>query len=255
MDRLAQEVKALGVEGIDYHVGFLGSPAEAAASIRAAVDKHGLVLSGLSMSNDFNKEDADELRAEVDAVRQWLAVAAEVGAPVSRIFGGHLAADQRRDPTARAAGRRRIIDAAGEVAREAEKYGVVLALENHGGLPCTGEEQVEVIEAIGSAHLKATIDVGNYMQGGQEGHEATRIVASHCAYVHFKDFRKTPDAATPWCWNIEPCAVGEGDVDHRACLDALRQAGYDGFVALEYEGTEPEETGVPKSVAFMNEVL
>ena len=39
------------------------------------------------------------------------------------------------------------------------------------GLPCSGEEQIEVIEKINSPFLKATIDVGNYMQCGQSGDE------------------------------------------------------------------------------------
>jgi sugar phosphate isomerase/epimerase len=254
-DRLAEEVKALDVEGVDFHVRYLGNPNEAPGLIRNACARHGRELSGLSMSNDFNKTDPGEFKNQVDAVKQWLVVAARVQAPVSRIFGGHLPAESRANPSEKAAGRRRIIDGLGEVVREAEKLGVVLALENHGGLPCTGEEQVEVIEMIGSRYLKATIDVGNYMQGGQEGHEGTKIAAKHCAYVHFKDFIKVPDAAMPWGWNIRPCTVGEGGVDHRACVAVLRKAGYNGFIALEYEGTEDEHTGVPKSVQFMNRVM
>jgi sugar phosphate isomerase/epimerase len=254
-DRLAEEVKNLGVEGVDFHVRYLGSPAEAPALIKNAIARHGRELSGVSMSNDFNKADPGEFKQQVDAVKQWLVVAAKVQAPVSRIFGGHIPAEKRADPAARAAGRQQILDGLGEVVREAEKLGVILALENHGGLPCTGEEQVNVIETINSPHLKATIDVGNYMQGGQEGHEGTKIAAGLCAYVHFKDFIKIPDKATPWGWNIQACTVGEGSVDHRACLEVLRNAGYDGFVALEYEGIEDEVTGVPRSIQFMNRVM
>jgi sugar phosphate isomerase/epimerase len=141
------------------------------------------------------------------------------------------------------------------VVREAEKLGVVLALENHGGLPCTGEEQVKVIEAINSKSLRATIDVGNYMGCGQEGHVGTALAAHLAAYVHFKDNRKKPAVKPGLPWSIESCTLGEGDVDHQACLAALTKAGYNGFVALEYEGTEDERTGVPKSVAFMKRVM
>ena len=255
VDRLAEEVENLDVEGVDFHAGFLPPPSEAAGLIRSALDRHGRVLSGLSMSNNFNQDDPEALREQIETVKRWLTVAEEVSAPVSRIFGGHLSAEQRGDPAAAAQGRGRILDALGEVAREAETRGLVLALENHGGLPCTGQEQVEIIETVGSPALKATIDVGNYMQGGQEGHEGTQVAAAHAAYVHFKDFRKIPDESIPWGWKLEPATVGDGDVDLRACVQALRDAGYDGFVALEYEGLEEEATGVPRSVAFMNQVL
>jgi len=122
-------------------------------------------------------------------------------------------------------------------------------------MPCTGEEQVSIIEKIGSQFLRATIDVGNYMQGGQEGHVGTRIAARYAAYVHFKDFCKKPASSKPWSWHIEACTVGKGDVDHYACLEALKEAGYNGFIALEYEGPNDEAVGVPESVKFMNEVM
>ncbi|NIA06428.1 MAG: TIM barrel protein [Actinobacteria bacterium] len=255
LDRLAEEVKRLGVEGVDFHVRFLGSSTEAAGLIKGALSKHGLILSGLSMSNNFNQVDSSQFKTEVQTVKEWLAVAAQVEAPVSRIFGGHIIAENLWDESAKASGRQRILDGLGQVVGEAEKLGVVLALENHGGLPCTGEEQVEVIETINSPCLKATVDVGNYMQGGQEAQLGTAIVAKHCAYVHFKDFKKVPDNSTPWGWKLVPCIVGQGDVDHAACLKALAAGGYDGFVALEYEGHEDETVGVPQSVEFMNQMI
>ena len=254
--RLVREVRALGVEGIDFHARLLGiPPPQAAAVIRDALAGSGLTLSGFSLGNDFNQEDPAAFRAQVDAVKGWLPVAAEIGAPVSRIFGGHLPYDKRQDPAAKAKGRQRILDGLAEVVRVAEKLGVVLALENHGGLPCTGEEQVEVLRVINSRCLKATIDVGNYLSGGQEGHVGTAIAAADAAYVHFKDYKKVADPTAPYGRKLVSCVVGQGDVDHRACLRALMKSGYTGFIALEYEGIESEVTGVPQSVAFMNEVM
>lgn len=254
--RLAQEVQALGVEGIDFHARLLGvPPAQAGAVIREALADSGLTLSGLSLGNDFNQADPAAFRAQIDLVKGWLPVAAEVKAPVSRIFGGHIPLAQRSDPQVLVQGLRRIQDALGEVVREAERLGVILALENHGGLPCTGEEQVSVIRAIHSPNLRATVDVGNYLSGGQEGDAGSRLAAPYAAYVHLKDFKKVPDASAPFGRKLTACVVGEGDVDHAACLKALADSGYNGFVALEYEGTESELTGVPRSVAFMNRVM
>ena len=255
LDRLMEEVKRLGLENIDVHAGMIGAPDSAAAKIKSALAKSGLILSGLSMSNSFSSDKPEEFRAQVDTVKRWIQVAAQVRAPVSRIFGGSLSLKQRNDPAIHQQKYRQIMDGLGEVTREAEKHGLILALENHGGLPCTGEEQVEVIRSIKSPSLKATVDVGNYMNGGQEGHVGSRLAAPYAAYVHFKDFIKVDDAKSPWGWNVTPCGLGEGAVNHRACLEALRDAGYKGFVALEYEGVEDEQTGVPKSVAYMKQVM
>ena len=253
-DRLCEETRALGVEAIDFHAGLMGGTEGAAERIRGSLARSGLTLSGLSLSTNFNLDDPAERQAMTDKALAWMHIAAEVGAPVSRVFGGSLPAEQRTDAAARQALLPRVVDALGDLAGAAEKLGLVLALENH-GLPCTGEEQVDVIQQVGSPCLRATLDVGNYMSGGQEAVDGTRAAASVCAYVHFKDFIKTPHADTPWGWGIRACTVGQGDVDHLGCLRILKDAGYDGFVALEYEGPEAEQTGVPESVRFMDEVM
>lgn len=254
-DRFAAQVAALGIEGIDFHVRYLDDPDTAAGQISRAVEDHGLVLAGLSMSNDLNKENDVAFQDEIDAVKRWIAVAAQVQAPVSRIFGGHLEQQHRNDRVLADRARRRITSGLEQLAAEAEKLAVVLGLENHGGLPCLAQQQIEVIRQVNSPCLKATIDVGNYMEGGQEGHVATGLVAEHAVYVHFKDFRKIPCNENPWGWKPQACVLGEGDVDHAACLLALEQAGYGGFVALEYEAEEDELLGVPRSVQYMNQCL
>lgn len=255
IERLVEEVKQFGVDGVDFHAGLMGSTDGAAETILAALGKHQFALSGLSLGNNFNQEAPEKFKAQVDTVRGWLEVAAKVKAPVCRIFGGSLAREQRGDAAAVAAARQRVMDGLGQVVKEAERLGLVLAIENHGGLPCTGQEQVDVIKEIASPALKATIDVGNYMQGGQEGHVGTAVAAPYAAYVHFKDFRKIADASQPSGHRLEATAIGEGDVDLPACVEALRKAGYDGTVALEYEAAEDETTGVPRSVEYMKKVL
>ncbi len=254
-DRLVQEMQACGAEGVDFHARMVGEPEAALAQMQATMAKCPLPLSSLSLSSDFNKPTAEALKAEVDGVTRWLDVAIKLGSPICRIFGGYCSLPDRLNPAAKAVAWQRMIDGVAAVTKEAAKRGIVLALENHGGLPCTGEEQVKAIETINSPHLRATIDVGNYMGGGQEGHVGTAIAAKYCAYVHLKDNKKVPDPARPWGWNVESCVVGEGCVDLAACIESVRKAGYNGFVGLEYEGAEDEVTGVPKSMATLNRLV
>ena len=255
-DRMAQEVKALGIEGIDYHSRYLGSTDDAvAAAVTAAVTKHGLILSSLSLSTNFNKPKAEEMKKEIEATTQWIRFAAKVKAPVSRIFGGSLSAADRKSEDGAKAATQRMIDGVAAVTKEAEKVGLILAIENHGGLPCKAEEQVAVIKTVNSPSLRATVDVGNYLQGGQEGHIGTAIAAPYAAYVHMKDSKKVPDASSPWGYKVQSCVVGEGDVNLAACIEALAKAGYKGFVGLEYEGSEDEATGVPKSVEALKRLV
>lgn len=256
LERLAEEVSRLGVEGIDFHAHFLKDSGTAAERIKAAVAQYDLTLSSLSLSNNFSRENKAEFDSQVATAIEWVRVAAEAGAGVSRIFGGDIACEDRANADILSAAKQRVLDGLGAVVREAEKLGVVLALENHVGLPNTGEEQIEFIEAVNSPNLKANVDVANYMIGGQEGHVGTRIAAQYAAYVHFKDYAKLPDEKDgPFGCGIVACVPGEGAVDLPQCLAVLRDAGYDGFIALEYEADEDEKTGVPRSLDYMKRLV
>jgi sugar phosphate isomerase/epimerase len=246
---LCRKVKEIGSTAVDFHANLLGTTDGAAQNITDALKQTGLELSGLSLGNNFNQDDPAKFKEQVTYVKNWLAVAAQVKAPVSRIFGGHI--PDRSNAAALKRGFDLIMDGLGQVVREAERLGVVLALENHGGLPCTGEEQVDVIRKINSKNLRATVDVGNYMQGNQEGHVGTAIAASYAAYVHFKDFKKQPQAER----KLQACIVGKGDVDLARCLETLKKAGFNGYVALEYEGPEDPWTGAKESWDFMSKVM
>lgn len=255
LDQLVKEVEKLGVEQVDFHIRFLGDPRGAGKAILAALAHSRVTLSGLSMGNDFNQADPAKFKAQVEEVKTWLAVAEEVKAPVSRIFGGTLPREQRGDPDAKAAARQRILDGLSAVLPDAQKRGVILGLENHGGLPCSAEEQVDVIHAVHSPWLRATVDVGNYMECGQEPHVGCAVAAPVAAYVHFKDFRRVPDATRPRGFRLEARALGEGEADLHACIRALRKVGYHGSIALEYEAEEDERTAVPRCIACMKKVI
>ena len=250
---LAEKISALGVEGIDFHARLLGDPSTAAERIGKALEATGLTLSGLSLSTDFNHVDPDARKKEVKSILPWLRVAADLKAPVSRIFGGYM--KDRSDTAALEQGLQRIIESLKAVSEQAARWGVLLALENHGGLPCTGQDQAEVIRAVGSPALRATIDVGNYLACGQEGDEGTRMAAEFAAYVHVKDCRKVEDSTRKWGWRPEACVLGRGDVDISACLSELRKQNYEGFLALEYEAEDDELAGVAESIQHLKTLL
>ena len=260
--RLAEEVKRIGVGAIDFHVGFLGSTERAAEMVTAALDKTGLELSGLSLSTNFGHDDPGRVSKEIEKTISWMRIAKEVRAPVSRIFGvplpSGLAVHVRGDGAADEARRKlkeRVAAALEEVTREAESLDLVLALENHHGFPATAEEQVELIERMNSKCFRATVDVGNYMCADQAPEVGTAIAAPYAAYVHVKDFARVADESIASGWRLEPRAVGRGDVNQAACLQILKDAGFDGFVAIEYEGHENERIGVAQSVEFLNTII
>lgn len=258
--RFAKEANKTGASAIDFHAGLLGSTQRAAEIIKSALDNTGLELAALALSNNFGHDDPVLVRKEIEATISWMRIAKEVEAPVARIFGSPLpsglvvhARGGKAGDEARKKLKEKIAAALKEVTREAERLDLILALENHHGCPATGEEQVELIERMNSRCFRATVDVGNYMCADQAPEAATTLVAPYTAYVHVKDFARIADDSVASGWKLVPRAVGRGDVNHAACLQILKDAGFDGFVAIEYEGDDDERVGITQSVEFLKQ--
>ncbi len=76
-----------------------------------------------------------------------------------------------------------------------------------------------------------------------------------CSLCSFQGYKKLPDDTSPLGYRLEACTIGKGNVDHKACIEKLTKTGYEGFVALEYEGPEDELIAVPESIQHMNYVM
>ena len=78
-------------------------------------------------------------------------------APVIRIFSGGV----QKDQTAVEA-RRLAIEAIEECCDHAGKYGVYLALENHGGLTADADEMLSMVRNVKSPWFGVNMDTGNF---------------------------------------------------------------------------------------------
>lgn len=111
----------------------------------------------------------------------------------------------------------------------AERAGVTLLLENeHACFLGTGEETARMVEKIGSPALKMLWDPGNALFAGEspfpQGWEAARPYTAH---IHIKDALQSAEGKLTWT------VVGEGDIDYIGQFKALKNAGFNGVIALE----------------------
>jgi sugar phosphate isomerase/epimerase len=102
--------------------------------------------------------------------------------------------------------------------------------------------------------LGANPDTGNFLIVNQPSHEAIKEVAPYAYMVHFKDFKPEPADHQGFAYTcldgakVVGTAVGEGTVDLGACIQELKNAGFDGWLSVEYEGEEDPFTAVPRSI-------
>lgn len=221
--------------------------------IQRALAETGLPVPIFSVANNFARLDPAVRQAEVGKIAFGVDEALLYGAGVVRVFAGDV-----NDEVDFEHSRQFIVEGLAEASIYAHKRGIRLALENHGTLAGRGEQVCALIADVraraGNDGLGANPDTGNFLVVDQRSDEAIRQVAGLANMVHFKDFAVgAPDPAhagyrSTSGRSLIGTAVGEGSVDLAACVQALKDAGFDGWLSVEYEGEEDPRTAVPRSI-------
>jgi sugar phosphate isomerase/epimerase len=132
------------------------------------------------------------------------------------------------------------------VSAEAERRGLYLGIETHGGFSSDAAGMVELCREVGSRHFGVLFDPANCAGAGVDYRQAWDVFHDQVVHVHLKDGERGPDAK----WRR--VHLGEGIVDVPWLLGELDRAGYDGDIALEYEigEVEPPDTGLARWRAY-----
>src|SRR5262249_57202036 len=107
------------------------------AALKGRATRLGLDVSGTAVGNDFCVADPQKLRDQIASVKQWVEHTSRLGGKTIRIFAGNV---PRGDTEEKA--RARCIEAIQESCDYAGKYGIYLALENHGGITAPIDQTV-----------------------------------------------------------------------------------------------------------------
>jgi sugar phosphate isomerase/epimerase len=221
----------------------------------------GLDIYCLAIHQDFVQPNAEERQQHIDHTKHCLQLAHELGIPAIRLNSGRWKTVASFDELMQRGGIEPPIegytesDAFGWVIGAieaclpaAERYGVVLALENHWGLTATARGTLKIVTAINSDWLKVCLDTGNSLryEDGQviwePDYEGMVLLAPHAVLVHAKTYFGGGEWYTL-------------DIDYNRVAQILRQADFRGYISLEYEGKEDPHAGVPKSVAMLREAF
>jgi sugar phosphate isomerase/epimerase len=242
-------VRDNGGEGVELLDFFWKDRNAEMPSVVDALSKASLPVSVYSVSNNFVNGDESVREQQVQIIKSGVDSAKEFGAKIVRVFAGNYDEEYSYHQSFGW-----IVDGLRSAADYAQEHSIILALENHGQLAGRSDQVRAIIETVDSPNLRANPDTGNFLLVHQVPHEAVRDVALVAAMVHFKDFQEVPENHEGFAYvstdgyKFVGTAVGEGDVALSDCVAALRFAGFDGWMNIEYEGVEDPITAVPRSI-------
>jgi sugar phosphate isomerase/epimerase len=207
---------------------------EYADKLKKRCQEHGLVVSGVPVGNNFCLKDETKYRAEIQKVKDWTARAAKVGAQTVRIFAGNV---EKGDTFEEA--QKRVVAAMNECCEVAEKYGVYLALENHGGITDTPEHLLELVKPVKSKWLGVNVDTGNF-----------RTADPYADIAKIAPYGVVSQVKT----EVSPGGKTE-PADLARVVKILKDANFHGYVALEYEAKEDPKTAVPRALKQLRKLI
>ena len=209
---------------------------------------HGVAISGIAISARYAVVDPAERDRQFDETRRNMALAAQLGAHVLRVYGGRVPEGHTVDsilPT--------LVENLQRIGDEAAQYDVTLALETHDDWTDSATF-ARLMAKADHPRVRVLWDLHHPFRTNGEPAEVTYAnLAPYVVSIHVKDSIPTADGH-------QYVLLGEGDVPLKRMLDLLVAGGYDGYAILEWEKRwipsllEPE-VAFPQYVAKMREWL
>lgn len=194
----------------------------------------GLTISGTAVGSRLTLPHGPEREAQIAMVRTWIDRSVDLGAPCVRIFAGEVP-----DGLDHAQARAQAVEGIRECAAYAAERGVMLGLENHGGITATPKQVLGIINDVDSDWVGLQLDTGNFHSSDPYADVAE--CADRAIVVHMK---------------TEMIYMGlRQPADLVRITEILRRVGYRGFVNLEYEAAEDARTAVPAALEQMRTII
>ena len=234
LEQYADVCADMGLEGIELTQYYFPETGPAYLnSLKQYLFRKGLSLAGTAIGGAFCLPTPQEREQHIAFVKQWLDISSHLGSPVLRVFAG-----QPPEEASGADAHSWTVAGLKECAEHAKQVGVMIGLENHGGLTGTADRLIRILKGVGSDWVGALLDFGNYTK------DPYAEFAQTAPYTVMTHAKPTADFAGKHDW-----------VDYRRVAGIMQAADYRGFLSIEYE--EPGQDAMieaPRFAAYLRGV-
>lgn len=195
------------------------------------------VLAGYcDLTAGLDRRDIPHKEIQLAYITELCRLAHDVGIRVVRIFTGyespHAAYPEQWNL---------VVSTLTEAAARAGDFGVTLGLQNHHDIGVGFESMHDILTTVDSPHLKALFDAWAPALQGVDLEAAAALLGNQTVHTTIADYQLRPRYTyRPDLINYEPqtpavlaVPMGEGFIDYRIFLRALKANGFCGSIAYE----------------------
>ncbi len=161
--RFCAEHRIAGIDTTGYY--FPGYPAKPPEDFVRRLKReaflHGVTVFGTGVRNDFSQPDAAARRRDVQLVKDWIEVAASLGAGILRVFSGRAAPEGRTFDEA--------LEWMAPLMRECAdcgaRHGVIVGVQNHDDFLKTAAQTIRLVDEVNHEWFGVILDIGSLRQG------------------------------------------------------------------------------------------
>ena len=232
----------MGIYAVEYvSVFFEGNETneEYMAQLKKLTDSLGVRNVLIMVDREGNLGDLDEAKRNesVENHKKWVDAAKFLGCHSIRV-------NARGEGTAQEV-KAAAIDGLGKLAAYGAEKGINVIVENHGGYSSDGTWLTDVMRGVNNEYCGTLPDFGNFRISDEEKYDQYK------GTEELMEFAKGVSAKSYLFENAETNIstqsnyTPDGQIDYEKMLKIVKDAGYTGYIGIEYEGSDmSEEEGI-----------
>lgn len=225
-----------GTDGIDMTVYWLPSTeADYLRSLRHLAYKNRVEIYSIGTRVQLAQPTPDLQEKQLADLRKWVEVAQRVGATHIRVFGGQKPAGATLEQSVGFAAE--TFKRGAEIAGPA---GVLLGIEDDGGITDFAKETIEIVRRADSPYAGMNLDTGNFRP--PKVYDQIEMSIPYAVSTHIKTEAANDDGKT------------RSPADWDRIFKMFAAHGYRGYMGLEYEAAADPQTTIPAELRRLKEM-
>lgn len=257
----AEKASEWGFEGLEYVSGLYYKELEAAdfseeamnswvEKSKAESEKYGLknLLIMVDGQGDIAVPDEAERAKAVENHYKWVDAAAALGCHSIRVnLNGSMEPEVWMPAS---------VAGLTQLATYAKDKNINIIVENHGGPSSNAQLLAEVMEKVGMENCGTLPDFGNFCIKREAGdYYSSKCLEEYDRYKGTKELMPYAKGVSAKSYSFDDQG-NETRVDYPRIMEIVLDSGYEGFVGVEYEGSElSEEEGILATKRLLERIL